>query len=159
MLTLKQCNIRCHLTEFAVGSTELNKDTLTWSSAKSCNECWWYRQGSSMKIYCLFTQPQQATHSFSWTTVCSGSWTHSPSHVLPTDADKYLHYAVGASCCSALYSGLFTLVWLSWAVFCTSSYIFPSPLLYRQRASLLCTPCSLCQRLPFVQVPREQGWG
>lgn len=153
MLALKEHSKGCHLTESAVSSTELNEHYLTWSSKKSCNQCRWFRQGSSMKTYCFLNQPQQATHSFSWPRVCSGSWTHSPSRALPTDADKYLHDAVGEVCCSALCSSLFTLVWCPWAVVCTSSYIFPSPLLYRQRTGQLCTMYSWCQRLPFVQVP------
>lgn len=107
-----------------------------------------------MKAYYFFKQPQQATNSFSWPTVCFGSGMHVPSHVLPTHAGKYLHDNVGEDYSSGLCSiFFFTLFWFSWAVVCTSSYVFPSPLLYRQITGHLCTTYSWCQLLPFVQAP------
>jgi len=65
MLALKQCNKRRHLTESAVNSTELNEQHLNWSIKKRCNQDWWFRQGSSMKIYYFLNKPQHPTQSFS----------------------------------------------------------------------------------------------
>lgn len=99
---------------------------------------------------CFLNQPQQATCSSARPSVSSGSQTHSPSHVLLTEDDTYLDEISLQVYLSAVCSSLFAF---SWAGICTSSYIFPSDLLYSQRTWQPCRVHSRHRHFPFVNVP------